>query len=168
MEKEDQRVTAWACVPCVAQRAILTSGRRAAVAPRRFHPNMEWYIDTMITLIERGGEFVTRDVWHSTVQLVGACCYLRPSSHTCLLRLPCTLLTWADITPQQLFRQLCCPALANSCRCCRCCFRCHCRCRCFCPASGRTQQSPGVYPDKILNRGSRSHAAGELPTTRNA
>jgi hypothetical protein len=37
---------------------------------RRFHPDMEWYIDTMITLIERGGEFVTRDVWHSTVQLV--------------------------------------------------------------------------------------------------
>ena len=40
---------------------------------RRFHPSMEWYIDTMITLIERGGEFVTRDVWHSTVQLVSGC-----------------------------------------------------------------------------------------------
>lgn len=37
---------------------------------RRFYPDMEWYVDTMITLIERGGEFVTRDVWHATVQLV--------------------------------------------------------------------------------------------------
>lgn len=71
---------------------------------RRFHPNMEWYIDTMITLIERGGEFVTRDVWHSTVQLVSACSCSRPaSSRLRLLHLPCTLLTWANIMPQQLF-----------------------------------------------------------------
>ena len=38
---------------------------------------MQWYIDTMITLIERGGDFVTRDVWHSTVQLVGGLAYLQ-------------------------------------------------------------------------------------------
>ena len=40
------------------------------MAGRRFFPNLEWYVDTMITLIERAGEFATKDVWHSTVQLV--------------------------------------------------------------------------------------------------
>ncbi len=45
----------------------------------RFFPDLEWYVDTMITLIERAGEFATKDVWHSTVQLV------RPP---CLVTLP--------------------------------------------------------------------------------
>lgn len=38
---------------------------------RRFFPDLQWYVDTMVTLIERAGEFATKDVWHSTVQLVG-------------------------------------------------------------------------------------------------
>ena len=45
---------------------------------------MEWYIDTMITLIERGGEFVTRDVWHSTVQLVSGCLACDQHALTCV------------------------------------------------------------------------------------
>lgn len=45
---------------------------------------MEWYIDTMITLIERGGEFVTRDVWHSTVQLVSGCLACDRQAPTCV------------------------------------------------------------------------------------
>lgn len=31
-------------------------------------------MDTMITLIERAREFATKDVWHSTVQLVRGPC----------------------------------------------------------------------------------------------
>ena len=37
---------------------------------RRFFPSLEWYIDSMLTLIERAGEFASKDVWYSTVQLV--------------------------------------------------------------------------------------------------
>ncbi len=36
----------------------------------RFFPDLEWYTDVMITLIERAGEFSTKDIWHSTVQLI--------------------------------------------------------------------------------------------------
>ena len=36
----------------------------------RFFPDLEWYVDVMITLIERAGEFSTKDIWHSTVQLI--------------------------------------------------------------------------------------------------
>lgn len=37
---------------------------------RRFFPSLEWYVDSMLTLIERAGEFASKDVWYSTVQLV--------------------------------------------------------------------------------------------------
>lgn len=39
-------------------------------SPYRFFPDLEWYTDVMITLIERAGEFSTKDIWHSTVQLI--------------------------------------------------------------------------------------------------
>lgn len=39
-------------------------------SPCRFFPDLEWYTDVMITLIERAGEFSTKDIWHSTVQLI--------------------------------------------------------------------------------------------------
>lgn len=37
---------------------------------RRFFPDLQWYVNTMVTLIERSGEYATEDVWLSTVQLV--------------------------------------------------------------------------------------------------
>ncbi|KAL3140296.1 hypothetical protein ABBQ38_004564 [Trebouxia sp. C0009 RCD-2024] len=43
---------------------------KTAVLAERFFPDLEWYTDVMITLIERAGEFSTKDIWHSTVQLI--------------------------------------------------------------------------------------------------
>ena len=31
---------------------------------------MQWFVDSMLTLIERAGEFATKEIWYSTVQLV--------------------------------------------------------------------------------------------------
>lgn len=45
-------------------------GCTETVSPYRFFPDLEWYTDVMITLIERAGEFSTKDIWHSTVQLI--------------------------------------------------------------------------------------------------
>ena len=36
---------------------------KTAVLAERFHPSLEWYVDSMLTLIERAGEFATKDVW---------------------------------------------------------------------------------------------------------
>lgn len=36
----------------------------------RFYPDLHWYVDVMLTLIERAGEFATRDIWHATLQLI--------------------------------------------------------------------------------------------------
>lgn len=35
-----------------------------------FYPNLQWYVDVMLSLIERAGEFATRDIWHATLQLI--------------------------------------------------------------------------------------------------
>ena len=40
------------------------------VLSRRFYPDLHWYVDVMLTLIERAAEYATRDVWHSVVQLI--------------------------------------------------------------------------------------------------
>ena len=37
---------------------------------RRFFPSLQWYVDSTLTLIEKAGDFATRDVWFSVVQLV--------------------------------------------------------------------------------------------------
>lgn len=50
------------CVDCIAE--------ALSALPYRFFPDLEWYTDVMITLIERAGEFSTKDIWHSTVQLI--------------------------------------------------------------------------------------------------
>lgn len=36
----------------------------------RFYPSLQWYLDIMLSLIERAGEYASKDVWHSTVQLI--------------------------------------------------------------------------------------------------
>lgn len=36
----------------------------------RFFPDLHWYVDVMLTLIDRAGEFASKDIWHSTVQII--------------------------------------------------------------------------------------------------
>ena len=43
---------------------------KAAVLAERFLPSLEWYIDSMLTLMENAGEAAINDVWQSVVQLV--------------------------------------------------------------------------------------------------
>ncbi len=66
---------------------------KTAVLAERFFPNLEWYVDSMLTLIERAGEFASKDVWcaaapfASLVQL--RCCIQRRVQ--CLLHAACLL-----------------------------------------------------------------------------
>eukprot|EP00891_Asterochloris_glomerata_P007006 jgi/Astpho2/7006/fgenesh1_pm.00107_%23_19_t len=43
---------------------------KTAVLAERFFPSLEWYVDVMLTLIERAGDMATKDIWHSVVQLI--------------------------------------------------------------------------------------------------
>lgn len=43
---------------------------KTAVLAERFYPDLQWYVDSMLKLIERAGELATKDIWHSTVQLI--------------------------------------------------------------------------------------------------
>ncbi|PRW60941.1 AP-2 complex subunit alpha-1-like [Chlorella sorokiniana] len=43
---------------------------KTAVLAERFLPSLEWYVDSMLTLMERAGESAMNDLWHSVVQLV--------------------------------------------------------------------------------------------------
>uniref|UniRef100_A0A1D2AG34 AP-2 complex subunit alpha n=2 Tax=Auxenochlorella protothecoides TaxID=3075 RepID=A0A1D2AG34_AUXPR len=43
---------------------------KTAVLAERFLPNLEWYVDSMLTLMEQAGEFAINDLWQSVVHLV--------------------------------------------------------------------------------------------------
>ena len=43
---------------------------KTAVLAERFYPDLQWYVDSMLTLIERAGDLATKDIWHSTVQII--------------------------------------------------------------------------------------------------
>ena len=43
---------------------------KAAVLAERFPPSSEWYVDSMLRLMEAAGDTAVDDVWHSIVQLV--------------------------------------------------------------------------------------------------
>ena len=60
------------CPDCPTPHVVCLTfhGCTETASPYRFFPDLEWYTDVMITLIERAGEFSTKDIWHSTVQLI--------------------------------------------------------------------------------------------------
>lgn len=43
---------------------------KVAILAERFAPSKQWYVDTVVTLIHKSGEFVTDDIWHRVVQIV--------------------------------------------------------------------------------------------------
>ena len=43
---------------------------KTAVLAERFYPDLHWYVDSMLKLIERAGKLASKDIWHSTVQLI--------------------------------------------------------------------------------------------------
>ena len=54
----------------LAVQARLVAGRRRQLCACRFYPDLHWYVDVMLALIERAAEGATKDVWHSVVQLI--------------------------------------------------------------------------------------------------
>lgn len=45
---------------------------KAAVLAERFPPSSEWYVDSMLRLMEAAGDSVVEDVWHSVIQVIAA------------------------------------------------------------------------------------------------
>eukprot|EP00210_Caulerpa_lentillifera_P000422 g410.t1 len=43
---------------------------KIAILAERFAPNVRWYMDSAMSLIERAGEHVSEDIWHRVIQLV--------------------------------------------------------------------------------------------------
>ena len=43
---------------------------KIAILAERFAPNVRWYVDASMDLIERAGEHVSEDIWHRVIQLV--------------------------------------------------------------------------------------------------
>eukprot|EP00803_Ostreobium_quekettii_P002464 evm.model.scf_1061.2 EVM.evm.TU.scf_1061.2 scf_1061:6281-18352(+) len=43
---------------------------KIAILAERFAPDVKWYVDVSLDLIEKAGEFVSDDIWHRVVQLV--------------------------------------------------------------------------------------------------
>lgn len=43
---------------------------KIAILAERFAPDVKWYVDVSMDLIERAGEFVSEDIWHRVIQLV--------------------------------------------------------------------------------------------------
>lgn len=43
---------------------------KIAILAEKFAPNVEWYVDVVLALLERAGDFCGEDIWHRVVQLV--------------------------------------------------------------------------------------------------
>eukprot|EP00884_Botryococcus_braunii_P018832 jgi/Botrbrau1/5632/Bobra.55_1s0021.1 len=97
---------------------------KTAVLAERFYPSLHWYLDIMLTLIERAGEYASKDVWHSTIQLItnypelhtyaavkAHSALQRGASHEAIVCCAGYLLGeygkhLSDVTPRQLFQEL--------------------------------------------------------------
>ncbi|GFR46483.1 hypothetical protein Agub_g8060 [Astrephomene gubernaculifera] len=43
---------------------------KVAILAEKFAPSMQWYMDVVLQLLERSGDFVSDEIWHRAVQLV--------------------------------------------------------------------------------------------------
>ena len=43
---------------------------KVAILAERFAPNVKWYVDVSLDLVEKADEYVSDDIWHRVVQLV--------------------------------------------------------------------------------------------------
>eukprot|EP00198_Chlamydomonas_reinhardtii_P001583 XP_001690919.1 alpha-adaptin [Chlamydomonas reinhardtii] len=43
---------------------------KIAILAEKFAPSMQWYMDVVLQLLERSGDFVSDEIWHRAVQLV--------------------------------------------------------------------------------------------------
>jgi AP-2 complex subunit alpha len=43
---------------------------KAAILAEKFAPNLAWYVEVILQLIEKAGDFVSDDIWYRVVQFV--------------------------------------------------------------------------------------------------
>jgi AP-2 complex subunit alpha len=43
---------------------------KTAILAERYAPNLQWYVDTMLQLINVAGDHISDDIWHRTVRIV--------------------------------------------------------------------------------------------------
>eukprot|EP00775_Hariotina_reticulata_P003331 gene3331-3608_t len=43
---------------------------KIAILAEKFAPNVQWYVDVVLGLLERAGDFCSDDIWHRVVQLI--------------------------------------------------------------------------------------------------
>jgi len=43
---------------------------KVAILAEKYAPNVQWYVDVALALLERAGDFCSEDIWHRVVQLV--------------------------------------------------------------------------------------------------
>eukprot|EP00879_Flechtneria_rotunda_P008959 GHRR01009380.1.p1 GENE.GHRR01009380.1~~GHRR01009380.1.p1 ORF type:complete len:1159 (+),score=411.60 GHRR01009380.1:174-3479(+) len=43
---------------------------KIAILAEKFAPDVQWYVDVVLALLERAGDFCSEDIWHRVVQLV--------------------------------------------------------------------------------------------------
>jgi len=64
---------------------------KTAVLTERFFPSLEWYVDSMLTLIERAGEVASKDVWCAYRSALTTCFACHRNQQTCAMTLCCML-----------------------------------------------------------------------------
>ena len=97
---------------------------KIAILSERFAADLQWYIDVMLQLIERAGDFVSDDVWYRIVQIVTNNGPLQPyavkrvvdvmrspSVHEMMVKVACYILgefghTSPEIPPSEMFSLL--------------------------------------------------------------
>ena len=43
---------------------------KVAIVAEKYAPNLRWYVDTILTLIDNAGDSVSDDIWHRVVQIM--------------------------------------------------------------------------------------------------
>ena len=43
---------------------------KVAILAERFAPNLSWYVDVTLALVDKAGDFLSDDIWHRSVQVI--------------------------------------------------------------------------------------------------
>ena len=49
---------------------------KIAILAEKFAPNLTWYIDVVIRLLSKSGDYITDDIWFRVIQIITRLCHL--------------------------------------------------------------------------------------------
>ena len=49
---------------------------KIAILAEKFAPNLTWYIDVVIRLLSKSGDYITDDIWFRVIQIITGLCHL--------------------------------------------------------------------------------------------